>query len=172
MQSDDRSMHTFVGRISNGTTDIGFGPELPEDAYGPEAANGGYGPERIAYAAFHDAASTFAGAEAFMHNIVEAMTVYMRLHDKANFSTPVKGRVLNETTCVHIAWPWVTYSTIIVVLLIFFFFFGAMIWQGRAAQAALRKEWGSDNNCTFDFKSSWVSFPRFGSRLSSNIQSV
>lgn len=95
---------------------------------------------------------SFSKAEEFMRNISDAMSVYMRVHGHPNYSAPARGIVLEDTTCVHVSWPWVTYSTIIVSLLLFFL--TATIWQGRRAQQHMQDEWGEERDCSFDFKSS------------------
>ncbi|KAF3036192.1 hypothetical protein E8E12_006250 [Didymella heteroderae] len=92
--------------------------------------------------------------EEFMKNLSDAMSVHMRVHGHPNYSTPAIGTVMKETTCIHIAWSWVTYSTIIVLLLLAFFI--ATIWQGRRAQQRLRKRCREEHDCTFDFKSNAV----------------
>ncbi|KAF3050350.1 hypothetical protein E8E11_007436 [Didymella keratinophila] len=106
----------------------------------------------IPFTALREAATSISAAQAFMHNVTEAMSVHNRVHGTEGFSTPVKGVVLKQTTCVHIEWAWVTYATTVVILLLFFFI--AMVWQGRSAQASLQRKWGAEQNCSFNFKSS------------------
>ena len=69
----------------------------------------------------HKIATTIAGAEAFMNNVTQAISIYMRLYGNASFSASAKGEVFKKTTCVHVMWPWVTYPTVIVLLLLSFF---------------------------------------------------
>ncbi|KAF2996471.1 hypothetical protein E8E13_004653 [Curvularia kusanoi] len=110
-----------------------------------------FGAKNIPYLALQETAGKLSAVEALMANVTRAMSIYMRVHGSANLSVPARGTPMRETSCVSIAWPWVTYSASTVLLVLFFFI--SMIWRSRRAQRALQKEWGVDN-CSFDFKSS------------------
>ncbi|KAH6616770.1 hypothetical protein C7974DRAFT_475168 [Boeremia exigua] len=106
----------------------------------------------IPYATFRSAATSLVNAQAFMDNIADAMNTYSRIHGDTNLSAPAPGKVLKETTCLRVAWPWLIYSTVIVLLLAGFL--ALTIWHSHETQRVLQKSCGREGNSAFDFKSS------------------
>lgn len=130
-----------------------FEGELTEHySFAPPAL---FGPEAL-LAVWNAGSSngTLSDFTGLIKNISDAVTTHLRLNGEEYQSDAAHGEMNYNTVCIHVHWPWVTYSGAIVGLTLLFFVW--VVLQGRHDQALLHKRWeneGTAGNLYHDFKS-------------------
>lgn len=72
-----------------------------------------------------------------LRSMTDTITTHLRQTGNKGFSTPARGTMFTDTTCVEVRWAWLAYAASVVLLLLIFFAW--VLVHARAAQTLLQK---------------------------------
>ena len=72
-----------------------------------------------------------------LRRMTDIITTHIRQTGNKGFSTPARGTMFTDTTCVEIRWAWLSYTAGVVLLLLAFFAW--ILVHARATQTRLQK---------------------------------